>query len=117
MSIIGTFRVGEDIAVALDIASGTAPEGLTVSAAMKRGRMPGGVFEPASNATAITCSVSPRAASGEIPAGWDLTVSAAVTADLQPGVYGIDAQFTGDGGAIDITDTTAVIRLTRSVVA
>lgn len=115
--VIGTFRVGEDIGIALDIASGTAPGGVVVTASMKRGRLLGETFEPLAGADPVAITVTSRAESGDIPAGWNLTLPAAASALLAAGTYGIDAKFAVSGGATEITDMTAVIRLTRAVIA
>lgn len=112
---IGTFRIGETIAVALDIVSGTVPDGLTVTAVMRRGHL-FGTFEPMVAAVPVALLVTPRAAAGDIPAGWNLTLDAEASADLLPGAYGIDARLV-DGETVEITDMTAVIRLTRAVTA
>ena len=67
-------------------------------------------FEP------IALVVAAREASEEIPAGWNLTLPAASSEALEPGVYGIDARLTGAGGSVDVTDVTALVRLTRAAI-
>jgi len=115
---IGTFRIGEDVVIALDIVEGDAAAIGTITAGMRRmvAVNSAGQFQPDQNQTPIAVIVSPRAASGTIEAGWNLTVPANVTAALAPGLYGIDAKMTATTGSIDITDSTAVISLTRAAV-
>ena len=113
MSIIGEFRVGQTIEVALDAISGdpgsvTGPTAWLASAEHRSG----GLIIP-ETAERHALDVAPRAAAGDIPAGWTLTLAAAVSATLLPGLYGIDMKLPVAGG-IGITDTTAFVRLTRS---
>jgi len=110
VSIIGTFTAGENIALAIDIASGTAPAGLEVSASLIRGRVFGDAFLPSRGATPIALAVTPRAASGEIPAGWNVTLEAADSADLAAGIYAAFGRYQ-DGNSVTIDDVPAVIRV------
>lgn len=112
---IGTFRAGEDISVALDIVSGLAASVASITAKMQRSTSVI-QFAPDRKSPPISLTVSPRAASGDIPAGWNLTLPAADSADLRPGVYGIDARLVGTGGEIELTDETALIRVTQAVI-
>lgn len=116
MSIIGTFRVGEDILVALDALSGdpgtvSAPAAWLASTVQR-----GGGFAVPEDAAHVALAVTARAAAGDIPAGWNLLLAAASSAALVPGVYGIDLKMT-DGATVNITDATAFVRLTRSAVS
>lgn len=111
--MIGTFRVGEDIAIALDAVTGDVADVQSIAAFIARSshatqfrRDP--AFAP------IAMTVTPRPALGSIPAGWNIILPAAASADLEPGIYGIDARIVGVSGSIDITDQTAVIMLTES---
>ena len=113
--MIGTFRKGEDIAVALDIVSGAAASVASITAKMQRSTSGTG-FAPDPRSAAITLTVTARAASGGIPAGWNLTLPASASINLRPGVYGIDARLVGTGGEIELTDETALIRLTEAVI-
>ena len=107
-----SFRIGEDVVIALDIVEGDAAAIGTITAGMRRMVAINAQLRP----DPIAVIVSPRAASGSIEAGWNLTVPANVTAALAPGLYGIDAKMTATTGSIDITDSTAVISLTRAAV-
>lgn len=116
MSIIGTFTAGEDIALAIDVANGTAPVGLVVTASLIAGKVFSGAFVPSRGAQAVALTVAPRAASGDIPAGWNVTLGAAASADLAPGVYAAFATYT-DGSAVTIDDVPAVIRVNPALPA
>jgi hypothetical protein len=113
--ITQTFRIGEDITIALDVAQGDVADVASLTAKMQRS-ISADSFAPARGSVAIPFAVGARAAEGEIPAGWNLTLSAAVTADLAPGVYAVDATATGTGDEIELTDETLFIRLTRAVI-
>jgi hypothetical protein len=111
--LLGTFRIGEDITIALDAVSGDPATVSTITATMLRVKtMNGPEFD--ADAYPVTVTVAPRVAAGDIPAGWNLTVPASISAGLAVGIYGIDAKLTGSGGSIDITDTTAFVSLTAA---
>lgn len=110
--LLGEFRVGEDVAVALDAVSGDVANVATITAKMQRSLQKTS-FVPDDDHTAVEMTVVARAASGDIPAGWNLTLPAATSAQLASGFYGIDAKLIGTSGSIDITDTTALIRMTK----
>lgn len=116
MTILGTFTAGEDIALAIDIASGTAPGGLVVTADLIPGKVFGDSFVPQRGAVATALGVASRSASGDIPAGWNVTLGAAASADLAPGIYGAFATYT-DGSAVTIDDVPAVIRVNPALPA
>lgn len=116
MTIIADFRIGETASIELDAVAGdpltvTAPEAYLAPADMR-----GSVAVIREGAARTTLTITPRAASGTIPAGWTVTLSASASAALTPGVYGIDAKLPV-GGGIEITDTTAFVQLTRSAAA
>lgn len=113
MSVIGEFRVGEDIAVALDAVSGEVDSVDTVTAKIRPAIRNGGSLELDFDASATDMAVSARDADGDIPAGWTLSLSAAQTAGMDEGYYGIDAKLV-IGSGTDITDQTAFIRFTKA---
>lgn len=113
MSIIGDFRVGETLSLALDALSGDPGEVSAIAAWIAPAEQRGGVASVREDAVRTALDVTTRAASGDVPAGWTLTLSAAASAALLPGLYGIDARLTV-GGGVDITDASAFVRLTRS---
>lgn len=112
-AIIGEFRLGEDIAVALDATAGDSTTVGTISAKMKPALVTGNRFVLDDSASGTDMQVAPQSpASG----GWTISLSHTATAALTPGVYGIDAKLT-IGSAIEMTDQTAFIRLTKATVA
>lgn len=113
--ITATFRIGEDITIALDAVQGDVGEVASLTAKMQRS-ISADSFAPARGSVAIPFAVGSRPASGDIPAGWNLTLSAEVTADLAAGIYAVDAKATGDSDAIELTDETLFIRLTQAVI-
>lgn len=111
--IIGEFRIGEDIAVALDAVSGSTAAVTAMSAAMKPAVVAASrlaIDEAASPIILIVAAQSPASA------GWTISLSAAQSALLSAGVYGIDARIeTGSG--VEITDQSAFIGLSRAALA
>lgn len=101
-----TFQRGETVSVALDAVQGDPATVSAISAAMKPVLAGRSVVDQAA-AVAATFSVSNRAAAGEIPAGWTLTIPAAVSAGLAAGTYLADAKLTV-GGGITITEPVAI---------
>jgi hypothetical protein len=114
--IIGTFRIGEDIAIALDVLSGDIGVVSEISAFMIRSKDQTR-FRPDQNFTPLAMTVAPRAAEGEIPEGWNLILASTATEGLKEGVYGVDAKIVATDDIVDITDTTALIRFTKAAVA
>lgn len=113
--MLGTFRIGEDVAIALDAMSGDIAQIATITASLRKSLLPH-EFVVDTAFAAIPLTVASRPASGEFPAGWNIVLTAAQSSLLDPGLYGIDAKLTGISGTIDITDTTAVIELTRAAI-
>jgi len=113
--LLGTFRIGEDVAIALDVVSGNPADVSSVQAWIVRSTSRA-AFERDAGFTPVAMTVSFRGASGDFPAGWNVSINASQSAPLAEGVYGIDAKLTGAGGTIDITDNTALIRLTKAAV-
>lgn len=110
MEPIGTFRIGEDASVALDVVTGDASLVTGAVASMRRVATSGIVL----SGDPIAVSIAPRAASGSFPAGWNVTVPASISVNLQPGMYAIDVTLTGVGFT-EITDTSAFIAFRRGV--
>ncbi|MEO5586461.1 MAG: hypothetical protein ABIQ81_02080 [Novosphingobium sp.] len=109
--IIGEFRVGEDLAVALDAATGDTAQVTALTAWMKPARVAGNrlVLDDEDAGTAL--AVASRG-----PDGWTLSLAGATTAALDAGLYGIDARLTF-AGAIEITEQTAFVALSKAAVA
>jgi hypothetical protein len=75
------------------------------------------LFSPDPTFNARPLTIAWRAEAGDIPAGWNLSLTAAETELLAEGVYGIDAKILATGGTVDITDATALVRFTKAAVA
>lgn len=109
--IIGEFRLGEDLAVALDAIGGDTAQVTALAAQMKPARVAGNrlVLDDGGIGTAL--GVASRGADG-----WTFTLGAAATAALEPGIYGIDARLTF-AGAVEITEQTAFVALSKAALA
>jgi hypothetical protein len=108
------FQRGETISLALDALTGDPLSVSAISASMKM-LAPGRSSVDAGAPIAATFTVTPRSASASDPAGWNLTVSASISAGLSPGTYLADARVSVGGGVI-ITSAIA-IRIAPSVSA
>lgn len=107
-----TFQRGETISLALDAVTGDPLTVSAIGAAMKA-VPPGRTGVPDGAPVATTFSISSRAAAGEIPPGWTLTIDAATSAMLVAGNYLADARLEVAGGVI-VTEQVA-IRIKPSV--
>jgi hypothetical protein len=108
--LIGEFRIGEDLGIALEVTAGDMTQVSAVSAAMKPARI-------AANRPVLDASAAPIAltvASGA--AGWTLSLPSATTAALAPGIYGIDARLEIAGG-VEITEQTAFVALSAGALS
>jgi len=108
---IGNFRIGEDIAVALDAIEGDTGLVTAIIARMKpaivlQNRQ---VLDDAAAGIAMTVT-------SQGPAGWVISLPAAATAGLTAGIYGIDARLTLSG-AVEMTDQSGFIALSQAAVA
>lgn len=109
--VIGAFRVGEDLTIALDAISGETEAVTGVTAAMKPAKAAANRMVLDDSATAVSLTVASRGAEG-----WTLSLPSAGTSVLAPGLYGIDARLTFPGG-IEITERTAFVALSRAAVS
>ena len=104
-----SFTKGSTIVLALDAIEGDVATASALTAALRRvvaaGMAPG--------SPAATFTVASRAAAGSIPAGWDMTISAAVSATLEAGSYRADARMM-IGGNVVYTNAVA-IRIVEAV--
>ena len=107
-----TFQRGETIALALDAVNGD-PLSVTGISAVMKAVPPGRTGVPDGAPVAATFSIAPRAASGEIPPGWTLSIDASVSAALTPGAFLADARLEVAGGVI-VTEPVA-LRIKSSV--
>ena len=109
--IIGEFRLGEDLAVALDAATGDTALVTAVTARMKAAHVAGNRLVLDDDGVGTALDVAERGADG-----WTLSLTSAATAALAPGLYGIDARLAFAGG-VEITEQTAFIALSKAAVA
>ena len=112
--LVGTYRIGEDIALALDAVEGDAADIVTITAFMVAGLGPTRPFVRDPSKPRIPMMVASRPATAEFPAGWNVILPAAQTRGLKEGIYQIDAKLIASGGSTNITDTSALVRLTAS---
>ena len=110
LGILGEFRIGEDIAIALDAVSGSAAAVTAISVAMKPALVGDNRLVLDDAAAPVTLTAAPQATPA---AGWTITLPGAQSAALQSGLYGIDARLTVAGGIV-ITEQTGFISLTRA---
>lgn len=109
--IIGEFRVGEDIAVALDATAGDPTSVTAISARMKPAKVLGNRLVLDDTASAISLAVTSQGLTG-----WLISLDHTASASLAPGIYGIDAKLTIAAG-VEMTDQTAFVSVTRAAVA
>jgi len=106
--VIGEFRIGEDVAVALEATSGDPGLVTAITARMKPAKVASNRLALDDTASAIVLTVSPLSIGG-----WTVSLSSASSAALAPGIYGIDAKLSFAGGT-EITEQTAFIALTKA---
>lgn len=108
--LLGEFRIGEDIGLALEVTSGDMALVSAITAAMKPARIAANRPVLDDGAPAIALGVAPDTA------GWTLSLASTATAALAPGIYGIDARLEIAGG-VEITDRTAFIALSAGALS
>lgn len=101
-----TFQRGETISLALDAVKGD-PLSVTAIGAGMKAVAPGRTGISLETPVAAVFAIAPRAAQGDIPPGWTLTIDAASSTALQAGSYLADARLEVGGGVI-ITETVAI---------
>ena len=109
-----TFQRGETVSIALDAVQGDPLTVSSVTAAMKPVAAGRSMVDPGA-AVAATFTVTSRVAAAGIPAGWTLTLGAAVSVGLAAGTYLADARLVVSGG-VTITEPVA-IRMIDAVTA
>ncbi len=100
------FQRGETISLALDAVSGD-PATVSALTAQLKAVPPGRTSVPAGVPISASFSVAARASSGEIPAGWTLTIPSAASAVLSAGAYLADARLVVAGGVV-ITEQVSI---------
>ena len=109
--IIGSFRIGEDVSVALDALTGDPATVTAITAKMKPAKVAANRIVLDDAATGISMAVIAQGS-----AGWLVSLAHTDTAGLAAGVYGIDARLTFAGG-VEMTEQTGYIALTQAAVA
>ena len=109
--IIGSFRIGEDIAVALDAVQGDPVTVTAITAQMKPAKVAANRFVLDDNAAGIAMTVTAQGTTG-----WLVSLANAASAGLAVGIYGIDARLTIAGG-VEMTEQSGFISLSRAAVA
>ena len=109
--IIGSFRIGEDVSVALDALTGDPATVTAITAKMKPAKVAANRIVLDDSATGISMAVIPQGS-----AGWLVSLAHTATTGLAAGVYGIDARLTFAGG-VEMTEQTGYIALTQAAVA
>lgn len=109
--IIGSFRIGEDVAVALDAVTGDPGAVTAITARMKPARIVANRIVLDDAAAGIALTVTAQGTTG-----WLVSLPNAATAGLEAGIYGLDARLTF-AGAVEMTDQSGFIALTRAAVA
>jgi hypothetical protein len=107
-----SFQRGETLTLALDAISGD-PLTVTGISAVLKAVPPGRTAVPDGTPVAAIFTISPRAAQGDIPPGWTLTIPAATSASLVAGAYLADARLEVGGGVI--VTVPVAIRIRQSV--
>lgn len=103
-----TFARGATVRLALDVLDGSTAAVTAVSAVLRKVAKIGALpltGEP----VAATFTVTPRAASGAIPAGWDLVIPPSVTASLAAGYYAGDARLNFGSNDADVTRAWTIV--------
>lgn len=109
--VIGEFRLGEDLTIALDAVTGDTAGVTEIAARMRPARAMANRLVLDEEAPAIPLAIADRGT-----AGWTLSLAGAVTSGLDPGLYGIDARLTFPG-AVEITERTAFVALSRAALS
>lgn len=106
MTTIFKFSRGGTIIIGLDVMSGDIGDVTDITARMRP--LTGADNRPLKTAPiSATMTVTDRAAAGDIPAGWDLSLAAVDCAALSLGRYYVDAVLTV-GSALITTDGVEV---------
>lgn len=98
---------GETIRLSPYVASGDGAEVASVSARLRK--LAAGQRIPQPNDPPGTpFTVASRLASDDLPAGWEITIDAATSATLAPGIYTVDLKLILTSGETVITDPATV---------
>jgi hypothetical protein len=109
--IIGDFRIGEEITLALDTLAGDPATVTAIIAKIKPAKISGNRVVLDVAAASSDMMVSPQGS-----AGWLVSLGHLASAGLAAGIYGIDARLT-IAGSVEMTEQTAFISVTQAAVA
>lgn len=109
--MLDTFRIGEDMVLVLEATRGDVADVAELTAQIALAYRENGPLKgPASAMT-----VEDRAAEGSVRAGWFVSLTAAQTEDMTPGIYAIDAMAVLEDTGVEMTAQTTYVQLVRSV--
>ena len=111
--IIGTFRIGEELTLALDASAGDTAAVSAISALMKPALVTANRLVLDDAASPVALVVTPQSPAS---AGWTISLGHSQSALLEPGIYGIDAKLTL-ASSVEITEQSAFVSLSRAAVA
>jgi hypothetical protein len=113
--INGTFRIGEPVSVGIIVPAEAAALVTAATAFIARSENEAR-FQPAPGFVPLQLAAAARAAAGAVGPGWNFTLSAAQSATLEPGIYGIDSRLSFATGDPEFSEETLLIELTASAV-
>jgi hypothetical protein len=93
------FQRGETIVLAIDTVTGD-PQSVSAITACIKAVAPGRTSASADTSVAAAFVITQRAAVGDMPPGWNLTIDAGTSALLKSGHYLADARLVVAGGVI-----------------
>jgi len=98
-----TFRRGASIRLELDALSGDVGIVQSVKAELRKGA-PGTTNLNGGEPAVAAFTTTPRAAAGDVPAGWSLAISATDSAKLAKGIYIADARLIFSATDADVSE-------------
>lgn len=100
------FQRGETIMIALEAIGATSDDiaGVASVGAVLKPTIGEQYVAPAPTPATATFSVTPRVAANGIGPGWDLSIDAATSAAIAPGLYATNAALTLLSGAVEKTE-------------
>ena len=104
-----TFQRGETISLALDAITGSTADVSSITARIRK-LLPGKTDLASTTPVSATFTITTRAATTELPAGWTLTLSATDSATLEAGNYLTDAKMVIAGGTVTTDPVMLIIK-------
>lgn len=113
MNVLGQYRIGASFSAGIDLVDGDIADVQSVTAMMRRIKTnPDGTWSFAVNHVPVVLGVAERLAAGSVPNGWNVSLSAADTENLTPGLYALDARFALSGSVV-VTEESVFIKMTK----